>query len=144
MIAVDTNILVYAVRADSHWHASAADAIKTLAEGRDPWAIPWPCVYEFLAITTNPRIYQPPGELSQALAHLAAWLESPSLVMLAEEAGYFGVFEETVRLAGVVGGAVHDARIAALCLLHGVATLYSADRDFSRYPRLRTVNPLLR
>jgi predicted nucleic acid-binding protein len=38
---------------------------------------------------------------------------------------------------------VHDARIAALCLQHGVRELWSADRDFNRFPALRTRNPLV-
>ena len=63
MIAVDSNILVYAHRADSEWHAPAAAAMKSLAEGRGPWAIPWPCVHEFLAIVTNPRVYDPPSTI---------------------------------------------------------------------------------
>jgi predicted nucleic acid-binding protein len=42
----------------------------------------------------------------------------------------------------ITGPAVHDARIAALCLANGVRELWSADRDFSRFPDLRTANPL--
>jgi hypothetical protein len=44
----------------------------------------------------------------------------------------------------VQGGAVHDARVAALCLRHGVRTLFTADRDFSRFPTLKVKNPLVR
>ncbi|RLB44033.1 MAG: VapC toxin family PIN domain ribonuclease, partial [Deltaproteobacteria bacterium] len=84
MIGVDTNILVYAHREDSPWHERAYACIKQLAEGSAPWAIPWPCVHEFLAIVTHPRIYQPPTPLSRALEQVEAWLESPSLVMLSE------------------------------------------------------------
>ena len=42
MIAVDTNLLVYAHRKDSQWHAVAEPAVRSLAEGTAPWAIPWP------------------------------------------------------------------------------------------------------
>jgi predicted nucleic acid-binding protein len=52
MIAIDTNILVYAHREDSPFHEKAYESILELAEGRSPWAIPWPCIHEFLAITT--------------------------------------------------------------------------------------------
>ena len=58
MIAVDTNILVYAHRQDSEWHPSAARVIRGLAEGTSAWAIPWPCVHEFLAVATHPRIFR--------------------------------------------------------------------------------------
>ena len=60
MIAVDTNLLVYAHREDSPWHDAAYGSIVELAEGRGPWAIPWPCLHEFLAIVTHPKIYAPP------------------------------------------------------------------------------------
>ena len=82
MIAIDTNVLVYAHREDSPFHETAAACLASCAESRAPWAIPWPCV--------------------------------------------------------------HDARIAALCLQHGVRELWSADRDFGRFPALRVVNPLLK
>jgi predicted nucleic acid-binding protein len=60
VIAVDTNLLVYAHRKDSQWHAAAASVVRSLAEGSAPWAIAWPCLHEFLAIVTHPRIYAPP------------------------------------------------------------------------------------
>ena len=72
MIAVDTNILVYAHREDSPWHEVAARQVTFLAEGHTPWAIPWSCVHEFLAIVTHPRIYAPPTPLSLALDQVEA------------------------------------------------------------------------
>ena len=89
MIAVDTNLLVYAHREDSSWHETAYARLAELAEGRGPWAIPWPCLHEFLAIVTHPRIYHPSTPLEIALDQVEAWLESPSLVLLAEAPGYW-------------------------------------------------------
>jgi toxin-antitoxin system PIN domain toxin len=142
LIAVDTNILVYAHRADSAWHRHADAAVQRLAEGRSTWAIPWPCLFEFLAIVTHPKIYQPPTPLRDALIQIDCWLESPALVVLHEGEGFWETLRPLVERSGVQGGAIHDARIAALCLRHGVKTLWSADRDFSRFPELRTENPL--
>lgn len=143
MIAVDANILVYAHRADSPWHARADAIITTLAEGRSGWAIPWPCVYEFFAIVTHPRIYKPPTPPKDALIQIDRWLESPTLILLHEEEGYWDTLGPLITRSQVTGGAVHDARIAGLCHRHGVTTLYSADRDFSRFPDLHTENPLI-
>ena len=142
MIAVDTNILVYAHRRDSRWHEQALRAVEALANGRDAWAIPWPCVHEFYSIVTHPRIYNPPSTSAQALAQLRAWRESPSLSLLAEDEDYWPVLESVLARAPVAGPAVHDARIAALCLRHGVDELLTADRDFSRFPMLAAVNPM--
>lgn len=143
MIAVDTNLLVYAHREDSPWHASAYASIARLAEGRAPWAIPWPCLHEFLAIVTHPRIYAPPTPLAAALDQAAAWLEAPNLVVLSESEGYWRHLRAALEAGRIAGPQVHDARIAALCLHHGVQELWSADRDFSRFSALAVHNPLV-
>jgi len=143
MIAVETNILVYAHREDSPWYDKAYTLIVELAEGRVRWAIPWPCIHEFLAIVTHPRIYNPPTPLEKAIDQVDAWLESPSLVLLAESADYWPVLKSTLENGRVSGPQVHDARIATLCVQHGVRELWTADRDFSRFPGLTIRNPLV-
>jgi hypothetical protein len=142
MIAVDTNILVYAHRRDSRHHAAAERCVRGLAEGTATWAVPWPCVHEFLAITTHPRIYDPASTIPQALAQLEAWCASPSLQLLHEGAGYLDRLRALMSAAPAAGPRVHDARIAALCLHNGVDALWSADRDLSRFPGLSVRNPL--
>jgi toxin-antitoxin system PIN domain toxin len=144
MIAVDTNILVYSHREDSPWHDNAYDSIVALAEDRALWGIPWPCIHEFLAIVTHPRIYSPPTPLAVAIEQIEAWLESPSLMLLKETEGYWPQFRNTIETGRIVGGQVHDARIAALCHLHEVKELWTADRDFSRFSGLNVRNPLIR
>lgn len=143
MIALDTNLLVYAHREDSPWHEAAARRLAGLAEGVSPWAIPWPCLHEFLAIVTHPRIFAPPTPMALALDQVEAWLESPSLVPLGEAEGYWPDLRLLLLDAKVAGPLVHDARVAALCLQHGVRELWTADRDFSRFGRLKTRNPLV-
>jgi uncharacterized protein len=142
VIAVDTNVLVYAHRRDSEFHSSAASRVRELAEGRAPWAIPWPCVHEFFSIVTHPRIYAPPSTTEQAIDQIDAWLASPSLVMLAEGAGYWGVLRPMLVAGKIAGPLVHEGRIAALCVGHGVRELWSMDRDFSRFSGLSIRNPL--
>ncbi len=77
MIAVDTNILVSAHREDSPGHHPAYDHLASLAEGAKSWAIPWPCLHEFLAIVTHPQIFKPPTPLQVACEQVDAWLEFP-------------------------------------------------------------------
>lgn len=143
MIAVDTNVLVYAHREDAPWHAAARRRLAQLAEGRAAWAIPWPCVHEFLAIVTHPRIFSPPTPLATALDCVSAWMESPSLTLIAEGPDHWMRLSSMLGAAQVAGPKVHDARIAALCIQHGVRELWSADRDFQRFPELTVVNPLV-
>ncbi len=143
MIAVDTNILVYSHRQDTEWHDAAVQTVRGLAESRDPWAIPWPCIHGFIAIVTHPRIFDPPSEMVTALDQVGAWMESPSLRLLPEGPGYELHLSDMLRVSRVVGARVHDARIAALCVYHGIRELWSADRDFSRFPDLGVRNPLV-
>jgi uncharacterized protein len=143
VIAVDTNILVYAHREDAPFHEAAFQRVAELAEGPVAWAIPWPCVHEFLAIVTHPRIYAPPTPLSHALDQVDAWLESPTLALLAESAAHWPTLRALLAAGRVAGPLAHDARVAALCRQHGVRELWSADRDFSRFAGLAVVNPLV-
>jgi toxin-antitoxin system PIN domain toxin len=143
LIAVDTNILVYAHRADSPWHRSAAACVKALAEARSTWGIPWPCLHEFLAIATHPRIYAPASSQLQAVDQVEAWLESPSLSVLGESDDHWSALRSLALAGKIAGPAIHDARIAAICLGHGIRELLTADRDFSRFPSLVARNPLV-
>ena len=144
MIAVETNILVYAHRREMPGHVAAAEAVARLAEGAVPWAIPWPCLHEFLGVATNPRIFVIPTPIADALAQIDDWLASPTVVVLSESATHWLTLGRLVRSGDARGAKIHDARIAAICLDHGVAEILTADRDFSRFPSLRVRNPLVR
>ena len=144
MIAVDTNILVYSHREDSAFHEPASEVVRSLAESDAPWAIPWAAVHEFLAVVTHPAIYSPPTPVEDALEQAKRWLESPSLTLIGETGKlYFRYLQHVLGTSRVRGARVHDARIAAVCLAHGVDELWSSDRDFSRFPGLTVRNPLV-
>lgn len=143
MIALDTNILVYAHRRDSEFFGPASAAIRGLAESSGSWAIPWPCAHEFLAITTHPAIFKPPTSMESALKQVEIWMESPGLRLIGEPATYWSAIAEIMRRGKIAGPRVHDARIAAICAANGVRELWSADRDFSRMGGVKVRNPLL-
>jgi toxin-antitoxin system PIN domain toxin len=144
MIALDTNLLIYAHREDSGFHDAARRFVESLRSGSAPWSIPWPCVHEFIAIATHPGIFKPPSTLAEAFGFLDAVLASPQVHLLAESAGYFEKLRNLATSAHLKGPRIHDARIAALCLHHGVSELCSADRDFSSFPQIKVRNPLVR
>ena len=143
MTAVETNILVYAHRADSEWHDRATACLRALAEGRADWAIPWTCLHEFVATVTHPRIFNPPSTVDQAIEQVETWMESPSLTVLGEPHDHWSILRRQLLDGHVQGPAVHDARVAAICIGHGVRELLTADRDFDRFPSLRRRNPLV-
>jgi uncharacterized protein len=143
MIAIDTNILVYAHRAESAFHQAAYACIAELAEGNQAWGIPVSCLHEFLAIATNPKIFNPASTPEQALAQVDAWLASPQVHVLHSGMQHWVVLSDLARKAKLQGGQFHDARIAAICLEHSVKVLWTADRDFGRFKALKTTNPLV-
>jgi toxin-antitoxin system PIN domain toxin len=143
MIAVDTNILVYAHRKECEFHDEAASCMVLLAEGAQPWGIPVSCLHEFLAVVTNPKVFAPASTVDQALAQLDAWLASPQASVLHSGQQHVAVLSELSRKAKLKGGQFHDARIAAVCLENAVTVLWTADRDFGRFKALKTANPLI-
>lgn len=142
MLAVDANVLVYAHRREVKVHGAAAGLLRELAEGASPWAIPWPCVYEFLSVVTNPRIWKDASSTpTQAWTQISAWLGSPTVRLLGETEDFASLLERFVALPRVRGPIVHDARVAALCVAHGVEALLTRDRDFGLFTELRTRDP---
>lgn len=144
IIATDTNLLVYAHRQDSAFHKPARDAIQRLAEGADTWLLPWPCIHEFYSCVTHPRRYVPATSPRLALKQIEAWLEAPCATVGGEQDEHLELLSQLVLDAQITGPLVHDAKIAAICLAHGVGEFWSADRDFSRFPQLTVVNPLIK
>jgi uncharacterized protein len=142
MVAVDTNVLVYAHRRETDEHDAARALMQSLAASGRPWAVPWPCVYEFISVVTHHRIWREAASTpDQAWLQLDAWFGAPALRLLSEGEGFAPVLERFVRRSRVRGPVVHDARVAAICVAHGVETLYTRDRDFGLFPELRTENP---
>ena len=142
MIAVDANILIYAQRMDSPWYRAADERIKELAEGPGRWTIPWPCVHEFFSVSTNPKIWPVPTPPILALNQMESWMSAPGFVPLSEGLSHWKYLRPLIEENRLTGPAVHDARIAAICMEHGVSALWSADRDFSKFAGLKIVNPL--
>lgn len=136
MIAVDTNVLVYAHRAELDEHDAARETVTELAQGPAAWALPVFVISEFLRVATHPRVLDPPSPERDALAAVDALLASPSLRVLSPGERYWEVLRELVRASGARGNLIHDAAIAATCLEAGVSTLLTEDRAFERFPGL--------
>ena len=142
MIAVDTNVLVYAHRREARVGDQAHRIMAGLAGGDQPWAIPWPCCFEFLSVVTNRRLWKDAATTpGHAWLQFRAWTESPSNLLIGETTNFSAILGKFVDRPHVVGGNVHDARIAAICVAHGIDELLTRDRDFSLFPELRTRDP---
>ncbi len=143
MIAIDTNILVYASVASSPNHAAALSALEGLALSGSAWGVPYPCAHEFLTITTNKRIYTDHLSASEAFEVLEVMNKNRNFRWIGLGPMHLETLKTLVLGAAVSGGAIHDARIAACCIDAGAHELWSADRDFSSFPGLRVRNPLV-
>ncbi len=144
MIAVDSNLLVYAHRWEATEDYEAFALIRSLVDGDEAWAIPWPCIYEFFGVVTNRRIWRDGATTpEQAWLQISAWAASPSLRLLGETDGFLEILGQFAQRPRVRGGVIHDARIAAICMAHGVDTLLTRDRDFALFPELPTRDPFL-
>ncbi|MFM7521587.1 MAG: TA system VapC family ribonuclease toxin [Planctomycetota bacterium] len=139
MIAVDTNILLYADREETPQHRAALRAIRRLAEGHEAWALPIQCVGEFLRVVSHDRVFQPPTPIGEALASIESLLASPAARILTPGGRFLQILREVIERSDVRGNLVFDAQIAAVCLEHGASTLLTEDRDFTRFPGIRVL-----
>jgi len=138
MMAVDTNVLVYAHRTEFAEHEAAQRLLLDLADGADLWGIPVFCLEEFLRVVTHPRILRPPTPLETATAALGALLDSASVRLLEPGDRFSTLMFEAVRQARATGNLVFDAQIVAVCREHGVRTICSNDRDLTRFSGIQT------
>jgi toxin-antitoxin system PIN domain toxin len=142
VIAVDTNVLVYAHRREPPEHDVARELIGSLARAAEPWAIPWPCVYEFFSVVTNHRIWRDAASTSgEAWSQVDAWLGARNLRLIGETEEFAPLLGGLAQRPRVRGPVIHDARVAAICVAHGVEKLVTRDRDFSLFPELALENP---
>lgn len=137
MIAVDTNVLIYAHRAETSLHAVASQELVALAEGGTRWGLPVFCIGEFIRVVTHRRVFNPPSTLPQATGFLQDVVASPSCRIVRPGRDFTGLLVDSVLQAGARGNLVFDAQIVALCREHGIATILTNDRDFDRFRDLR-------
>lgn len=135
MIAVDTNILVYAHREETPLHRPALARLRALAEGQATWGVPVFCLGEFIRVVTHPAVFAPPSSVEEAVAALEGLLASPSLVVLWPGERYWRLFRDALVQARAAGNLAFDAQIVAVCREWGVGALLTEDRDFARFER---------
>jgi toxin-antitoxin system PIN domain toxin len=143
MLAVDTNVLVYAADADSPFHEPCRAFIERQRARPDAWYTTRPIVYEFLRVTTHPRVMRRPWKAEAAWGFVAALLASPGLGMLVETERHAQVARELIaELPELAGNLVHDAHTAILMREHGIARICTRDTDFARFPFLQMIDPV--
>lgn len=141
MKTVDTNVLVYAHRAEFRQHAVARERLRGLAEGGEPWGLPWPCVYEFLRVVTHPRVLRPPTPLWQAWESVLALITAPATILLGPTGRHAAVVAGLLQDSTLRGNDLFDVQIAALAIEHDASVLVTGDRRFRRFDGIRVEDP---
>lgn len=142
MIALDTNLLVYAHRAGCAEHVDAQRAIERAAAESDGWCIPLPCLFEFWSVVTHPASTggaSPPHLASRFVEALIG--AGRARVLAPGDRFAERCIEAAVRL-GVHGPRVFDLQIGLLCLEAGVTELWTRDAGFVAFPGLKVRDPL--
>jgi len=133
VIAVDTNILIYAHRAETQLHQICRTRLRDLAGSGDLWALPVFCIAEFVRVVTHLRVFSPPTELAVALEYLRRLLACPTVRVLCPGSAFPELFETACQGAAVRGNLAFDAQIVSVCREHGADRILTADRDFARF-----------
>lgn len=142
MIALDANVLLYAYHAGSPEHPRAKAWLEKLFNSPEAVRLPWITIHAFLRIGTNPRVFRQPLTAQEARDHVDTWLALPNVAVLEPSEQYWPTLRGLLVSAQVSGPLVTDAALAALAIEHG-AVLATTDRDFVRFPGLKTQNPLV-
>jgi len=143
VLLVDTNVLVYAANIDSQFHEPCRDWLARQRTRPDAWFTTWPILYEFLRVTTHPRVMRRPWTVAAAWQFVTALLASPGLGMLVQTQRHAEVAEAVLsELPHLSGNLIHDTHTAILMREHGVARICTRDTDFSRLPFLEVIDPV--
>ncbi|MEX0984546.1 MAG: TA system VapC family ribonuclease toxin [Actinomycetota bacterium] len=135
MIAVDSNILVYAHHSAAPQHGAAVRALRELAEGDAAWAIPIFAIGEFLRVLMHPRgPLRRPSDPAVAMGAIDDLIASPSARVLMPGRRFLPLLRGLLRDADAKGNLVFDAVVGAVCLEHGASTILTNDKDFHRFP----------
>jgi uncharacterized protein len=143
MLVVDTNVLVYAADQDSPFHAACRDWLEHQRTRADAWYTTWAILYEFLRVTTHPRVMRSPWGVRAAWEFIAALLASPGLGVLVATQRHFDVASQVIaELPHMTGNLLHDAHTAILMREHGIRRVCTRDTDFHRFPFLEIIDPI--
>ena len=143
MFVVDTNVLIYAADQDAAAHNQCRALLEGWRRQSSAWYLTWPIVYEFLRVSTHPRVFRKPWPASRAWQFIDALLASPGLGVLVPTTRHAAVAAEVIgELSFLAGNLMHDAHTAVLMREHGIRQVYTRDTDFHRFPFLEPVDPL--
>jgi len=142
MIAIDTNLLIYAHRAGVREHRAAQRAIETAANDARGWGISLASVSEFWSIVTHPAARGAPARPSQAMSFMTSLIESGGMRVWLPRAGFAVRLMQLASDLRVAGVRIFDLQIGLTAFDNGATEMWSHDAAFVRIPGLAVVDPL--
>ena len=144
MFLVDTNILIYAADNSSDAHPKYKELLNQWRCEPTPWYLTWGIIYEFLRVTTHPRVFRNPWNIKQAWEFIEVLLQSDSLRVLTEGQKHREHLSQIIENPRELrGNILQDAQIAAVMREHGIQIIYTRNTDFHKFPHLKVKDPLL-
>ena len=142
-MVIDTNVLVYAAKADSPFHTECKEFVDRLIDDPVPSYLTWGVSYEFVRVVTHPRVYEVPWDTQSALSYIHNLLSTGSFFMLSETDRHLDILSRTLaELPAISGNLMHDVHTTVLMREHGIQEICTRDADFYRFPFLTVVDPL--
>ena len=141
MILVDANLLLYAYDSSAARHRPARRWLEDVLSGEDAVRFALVSLLAFLRVSTNSAVFRRPLSSRDAIALVTAWLDVPVAGIAEPTERHWSVLEDLGGRGQARGPLLMDAHLAALAIEHG-AMLYTTDRDFARFPKLRFRDPL--
>jgi uncharacterized protein len=137
----DLNLLLYAFDSEAPAHEGARTWLEETLSGTEEVGFAWVVLLGFARISTNPRIYEQPLAIAEALEAIEGWLAQPVATVVEPTSRHASILGELLGPLGVGGNLVSDAHLAALAIEHG-AEVCSRDNDFARFGGVRWTDPL--
>jgi len=143
VFVVDTNVLLYAADSESEFHDTCRQRVEDWRRRRSPWFLTWPICYEFLRVSTHPRVFRRPWTTEGAWGFLQSVLSSRSVQVLTPTAQHSAVLAEAIdQASGLRGNIMHDVHTVVLMREHGIGRIVTRDVDFHRFGDIEVVDPL--
>ncbi|HYV03938.1 MAG TPA: TA system VapC family ribonuclease toxin [Blastocatellia bacterium] len=141
MKLIDANLLLYAHSSSSPHHQQARVWLEDVFSKPEPVRLAWMTILAFLRISTDSRSYKHPFSTKEAMDIVSDWLTRPNVEVLEPGERHLLILGKLLSAAHARGAVVMDAHLAALAIEHG-AVVCTNDKDFSRFPGLRVLNPI--
>jgi toxin-antitoxin system PIN domain toxin len=114
--------------------------VERTFSGGELVGLPWQTVGAFLRVVTNSKLTGKRFTVEEAAAVIDHWMELPNVRPLSPGDRHWPILRRMMIGGQAHGPLMADAQLAALTIEHG-GVLHTTDRDFTRFPGLRWINP---